>query len=76
MHAAAWNAWPRSVSAKMVTGSVFHVAGYTITVAPSSPIDKATANPAAAPRAGSSSGKVTRNSTRTGPAPRDSAACR
>ena len=27
VHAAAWNACPRSVSAKMVTGNVFHVAG-------------------------------------------------
>lgn len=60
----------------MVTGNVFHVAGYTITVAPSSPMDRATASPAAAPSAGSSSGSVIRVSTRTGPAPSDSAACR
>lgn len=39
-------------------------------------MDSATASPAAAPSAGSSSGSVIRISTRTGPAPSDSAAWR
>ena len=58
----------------MLTGNVFQVAGYTITVAPSSPIDSAIDRPAAAPSAGRRSGSVIRHKTRAGPAPSDSAA--